>query len=153
MEVLLSIGCQCIAIAASTAAQAMIVRSFQMAAAHLGACASHHLSVASIEGPEGASAAAALHELQAAHAQLAQQAASFANAGVPAHVAPQLCSALGRAAAALEAWWALPEHASAQQLEVAQVAALRSCAYMRCANVAAQGGPAAGQGVGSMRCR
>ncbi|PRW60239.1 Zinc finger domain-containing MYND finger domain [Chlorella sorokiniana] len=39
-----------------------------------------------------------------------------------------------------------------QQLDLARAAATRSCAYLRCANVAGQGGAAAGQGVGSMRC-
>ncbi|PRW59495.1 HIT MYND zinc finger [Chlorella sorokiniana] len=54
--------------------------------------------------------------------------------------------------AALLEWWALPEQAGPLRLEAAQAAAARSCAYLRCANLAAEGGPAAGQGVGSMRC-
>ncbi|KAI3433883.1 hypothetical protein D9Q98_003685 [Chlorella vulgaris] len=37
-------------------------------------------------------------------------------------------------------------------LALAQVAATRSCAYLRCANLAGEGGPAAGQGAGSQRC-
>ncbi|KAI3433924.1 hypothetical protein D9Q98_003726 [Chlorella vulgaris] len=37
-------------------------------------------------------------------------------------------------------------------LELAQAAAVRSCAYLRCANLAGEGGPAAGQGQGSQRC-
>ncbi|KAI3433913.1 hypothetical protein D9Q98_003715 [Chlorella vulgaris] len=37
-------------------------------------------------------------------------------------------------------------------LELAQAAATRSCAYLRCANLASEGGPAAGQGAGSQRC-
>ncbi|KAI3433881.1 hypothetical protein D9Q98_003683 [Chlorella vulgaris] len=37
-------------------------------------------------------------------------------------------------------------------LELAQAAAARSCAYLRCANLAGEGGPAAGQGTGSQRC-
>jgi len=41
----------------------------------------------------------------------------------------------------------------AAQLELAQAAATRSCAYLCCANLGGEGGPAAGQGVGSMRCR
>ncbi len=41
----------------------------------------------------------------------------------------------------------------AAQLELAQAAAARSCAYLCCANLGGEGGPAAGQGVGSMRCR
>ena len=40
-----------------------------------------------------------------------------------------------------------------RQLVLARAAATRSCAYLGCANVAGQGGPAAGQGGGSARCR
>ena len=56
-------------------------------------------------------------------------------------------------AAALQAWWQRPEQQQQSQLEAAQAAARRSCAYLRCANLGGQGGPAAGEGVGSMRCR
>lgn len=101
-------------------------------------------------GTASAATAAALAELRAALVQLEQQLHTLNTLGLEAS---QLCTALERAAAALEPWWALPEQLAKQQLEVAQVAATRSCAYLCCANVAAQGGPAAGQGVGSMRCR
>ncbi|KAI3433910.1 hypothetical protein D9Q98_003712 [Chlorella vulgaris] len=37
-------------------------------------------------------------------------------------------------------------------LELAQASASRSCAYLRCANLAGEGGPAARQGAGSQRC-
>ncbi|KAI3433866.1 hypothetical protein D9Q98_003669 [Chlorella vulgaris] len=37
-------------------------------------------------------------------------------------------------------------------LELAQAAVTRSCAYLRCANLAGEGGPAAGQGTSSLRC-
>ena len=40
-----------------------------------------------------------------------------------------------------------------RQLAAAQAAATRSCAYLRCANVGGSGGPAAGEGVGSKKCR
>ena len=56
-------------------------------------------------------------------------------------------------AAALLAWWRRPEAQPAAALEVAQAAAARSCAYLRCANLRGEGGPAAGEGAGSMRCR
>jgi hypothetical protein len=52
----------------------------------------------------------------------------------------------------LHQWLKLPGTIKQQQLVASQAAAARSCAYLRCANVAGQGGPAAGQGVGSMRC-
>ena len=55
-------------------------------------------------------------------------------------------------AQAMEAWWQLPAQRAALALEVAQAAAARSCAYLRCANLGGQGGPAAGQGVGSLKC-
>ena len=54
---------------------------------------------------------------------------------------------------ALLAWWRRPEAQPEQQLKLAQAAATRSCAYLRCGNLGGEGGPAAGQGVGSMRCR
>lgn len=56
-------------------------------------------------------------------------------------------------AAALLDWWRRPEQEAADQLELAQAAATRSCAYLPCANLGGGGGPAAGQGEGSQRCR
>ena len=46
-----------------------------------------------------------------------------------------------------------PERHAEAQLELSQAAATRSCTYLRCANLGGEGGPAAGEGVGSMRCR
>jgi hypothetical protein len=48
--------------------------------------------------------------------------------------------------------WQQPELQRAAQLELAQAAATRCCAYLRCAQLGAQGGPAASDGVGSKRC-
>ncbi len=56
-------------------------------------------------------------------------------------------------AAALLDWWRRPSAQQEQQLEAAQAAAARSCAYLGCANLGGSGGPAAGQGEGSKRCR
>ncbi len=56
-------------------------------------------------------------------------------------------------AAALLDWWRRPEAQQAAALELAQAAARRSCAYLRCGNLGGEGGPAAGEGVGSQRCR
>jgi len=56
-------------------------------------------------------------------------------------------------AAALLQWYQRPAQRQRDALELAQVAAARSCAFLRCANVACIGGPAAGQGEGSKRCR
>jgi len=58
-----------------------------------------------------------------------------------------------RLAAALLAWWRRPNAQQADTLKLAQVAATRSCAYLRCANLGGEGGPAAGQGAGSLLCR
>ena len=58
-----------------------------------------------------------------------------------------------RLAAALLDWWRRPEQQQQNALALAQAAAGRSCAYLRCANLGGEGGPEAGQGVGSMRCR
>ena len=65
----------------------------------------------------------------------------------------QLLPPAGHLARLVLQWAHSLELESRGRLDVAKVAATRSCAYLRCANVAAQGGPAAGQGVGSARCR
>ena len=62
-------------------------------------------------------------------------------------------TASARVAALLLSAWAMPEQQAAQQLEMAQAAATRSCAYLRCANLGGKGGPFAGQGADSKRCR
>ena len=53
----------------------------------------------------------------------------------------------------LSEWMHSPPKDAERRLKLVRAAAARSCAYLCCANVAQQGGPAAGQGVGSMRCR
>ncbi|PRW33756.1 hypothetical protein C2E21_7361 [Chlorella sorokiniana] len=55
-------------------------------------------------------------------------------------------------AAALQQYWQLPVQRAAAELDLATAASARSCAYLRCANLGAEGGPAAGEGVGSQRC-
>ena len=64
------------------------------------------------------------------------------------HVLPPAC----QLATTLQAYWQRPEQLEADRLEVARAAAARSCAYLRCANLGVEGGPAAGQGAGSLRC-
>ena len=56
------------------------------------------------------------------------------------------------AAAALEAHLSQREQQAAARLELARVAATRSCAFLGCANLRASGGPDAGQGEGSLKC-
>ena len=48
--------------------------------------------------------------------------------------------------------WALPAQAAEMRLELAQAAATRSCAYLGCSNLGLKGGPAAGEGAGSLKC-
>ena len=64
-----------------------------------------------------------------------------------------MVATIERAAGVIDQCRALPEHALAAQVVLARAAAGRSCAYLSCSNLQAEGGPAAGQGVGSMRCR
>ena len=56
-------------------------------------------------------------------------------------------AAKGLAAALLE-WWRRPAAQQAAVVELAQAAARRSCAYLRCANLGGEGGPADGRGRG-----
>ena len=70
----------------------------------------------------------------------------------PERVQPLLAPAAALAPL-LRQHWAQPEQAAADRLAVARAAAARSCAYLRCANLGGEGGPAAGEGVGSQRCR
>ena len=56
-------------------------------------------------------------------------------------------------AALMQQCYALPAVAAERRLAQAQAAAGRCCAYLRCANLGGEGGPAAGEGVGSKRCR
>ena len=56
-------------------------------------------------------------------------------------------------AALMQQYYALPAVEAERELALAQAAAGRSCAYLRCANLGCEGGPVAGQGCGSMRCR
>ena len=65
----------------------------------------------------------------------------------------QLLQPAAELAALMQQCLALPAVEEERRLAVARAAAARSCAYLRCADVAGEGGPAAGQGIGSMRCR
>ena len=104
--------------------------------------------------------AAMLAELQAAGAALCDRRRQLlAGLGPDASMAEraaqlrQLLPLAAHLAAHEQAHWEVPSMKQERQLKLARAAATRSCAYLRCANVAAQGGPAAGQGVGSARCR
>ena len=69
-----------------------------------------------------------------------------------AHMRQQQLQLMRSLAELLQQVWDLPEQQEAARLATAQVAATRSCAYLRCANVGGGGGPAAGEGDGSSRC-
>jgi len=56
-------------------------------------------------------------------------------------------------AAALLDWWRRPSAQQEQQLQATRAAAARSCAHLGCAYLSGNGVPAAGEGVGSKRCR
>lgn len=57
-----------------------------------------------------------------------------------------------RLAAVLLRQWEQPEQQAADRLALAQAAATRSCANLRCANLGLEGGPGAGEGKGCKRC-
>ncbi|PRW56253.1 putative ATP-dependent DNA helicase HFM1 isoform A [Chlorella sorokiniana] len=105
----------------------------------------------------GESSSAAAPE-QAALLEEVRQALAAYNAAAPSARRPvaglwrPVLPPARRLAAAMLAWWRGPAVQQEQQLEAAQVAAARSCAYLRCANLGGGGGPAAGQGEGSLRC-
>ena len=65
----------------------------------------------------------------------------------------QLVQPAADLAGLMRQWLQLPATAQQEQLAMSRAAAARSCAYLRCANVAGQGGPAAGQGIDGKRCR
>ena len=73
-------------------------------------------------------------------------------AGRPAQLRPQQLRLIRTMAERLQQVWELPEQQEAARVQAAQVAATRSCAYLRCANLGSGGGPAAGEGSGSSRC-
>ena len=115
-----------------------------------------------------------LYLTELAAVAFAAAAASLAASGAPSRLAAQLKQAarrlrdrpqeslsnaqeterlLQQAAALMQQYYASPTVAAERQLALAQAAAGRSCAYLRCTNLGGEGGPAAGQGVGGMRCR
>lgn len=63
-----------------------------------------------------------------------------------------LLPAASHAAQLLWRFWAQPETMAAANLQRATAATVRSCAHLRCPNLAFAGGPAAGKGQGSKRC-
>lgn len=72
---------------------------------------------------------------------------------------PELSSRLPAAAklADLLHEWLQPamqlERHKEARLRLAQAVVTRSCAFLHCANLSGEGGPAAGQGAANLRCR
>ena len=113
------------------------------------------------ESAETTQAASLVAELTSANSQLSSmlqlmgqrmQALQQNFVAMAAVLQPALQAAAQLAPLVLKGW-ALLEQPAARQLEAARAAATRSCAYLCCANLGGEGGPFAGQGVGSMRCR
>ena len=101
------------------------------------------------------------HRLQAALDGLSQEhttvrrslkAVVSSNSAQRAVLLRQLLQPAADLGAALLAYYELPDQRAAERLELARIAATRSCAYLRCSNLAAGGGPAAGEGDGSKKC-
>ncbi len=115
------------------------------------------LQRAATSGPPGDQAAqlrTVLHSLQ----QQQQQGllGGLLAGGQPAEQMPDwrlLLPPAADLAALMQQYYALPALEAERRLLLAQAAAGRSCAYLHCANLGGEGGPAAGQGAGSMRCR
>ncbi len=107
-----------------------------------------HVATAAADEQWGA-AVAALE--QSCHKLLEMESIEHLPSLAATHV-PAVAAAERVAALLLQAWDS-PEQQAARRLELAQAAATRSCAYLRCANVGGEGGPFAGQGADSKRCR
>ena len=93
----------------------------------------------------GADASQLQKQLQVCHATCSS--AAFVQA------AKEALPAAERVAAAVLEWWQEPEQVAAARRSAPEAAAGRSCAFLRCANLAGcSGGPAAGEGAGSFKC-
>ena len=97
--------------------------------------------------------AAALAHLQERQGELESRIDAGCTPAQQARQLQQLLPLAAELAVLLQQHWQQPEEVAAVGLELAHIAATRSCAYLQCSNVEAEGGgPAAGQGTGSMRC-
>ena len=93
------------------------------------------------------------HSLMQRRHELLSSLAASANAAEHRLRQQQLLQAASELAGLVQQWQALPAVKKAGRLALARAAAARSCAYLRCANVVGEGGPAAGQGMGGKKCR
>ena len=93
------------------------------------------------------------HSLPEQLRQAAQRLQNWISESEGSNILQEITQLLQSGAALMQQYQALPAVETERQLALAQAAAGRSCAYLRCANLGSEGGPAAGQGAGSMRCR
>ncbi len=96
---------------------------------------------------------AACNMLVAQHRQLMQSSGPHTSLADLAEQTQQLVQPAARLGSMLVELDRSPALSKERRLVLARAAATRSCAYLGCANVAGQGGPAAGKGEGSARCR
>ena len=95
----------------------------------------------------------AAHSLRQRRRELLSGLAADASVAESASRLQQLVQPATELASLMQQYLALPAVEEQQRLVLARAAAVRSCAYLRCANVAGEGGLAAGQAASSMRCR
>lgn len=128
---------------------ARLFEAFQV----LGELATEAVGSAAADGMPDSLAAqlqAAAASLQEQHQQLQARLAPAATLSARMAVPQQLQQPAAELAALLRQH---PEVEANRQLVVARAAATRSCAFLRCSSVGCGGGPAAGQGLGSLRVR
>ncbi|PRW56311.1 hypothetical protein C2E21_5126 [Chlorella sorokiniana] len=118
-----------------------VLRKLQTAAACAIAAAAEAADISGSNGAEDEAAALDSVRQASANFEAAMSQRDIAVHGVRGVLLPPA----RRLAAALLDWWRRPAAQQEQQLEAAQATAARSCAYLRCANLGAGGGPAAGQ--------
>ena len=141
--------------------QALMVESGALRA--LRSLAREALLVVRGEGSDRAAGAAAAGPIPAELAReladrgaLLKKQAAEANAAAPLRhrqvIQQQALPTAEGLAEALQQYWALPEQVAAARWEACQAVATHRCAFLRCANLGLEGGPAAGEGGGSLRC-
>ena len=123
-------------------------------------CSAAEGMVASVDSGSASRAAALQPEVASLQSALGRFNSQLSNSTTPGAAALATVNVLRsdalpparQLAATLLEHWARPEQQQQDALQLAQAAAARSCAYLRCSNVGGEGGPAAGQGGGSQRC-
>ena len=110
-------------------------------------------SSSSASGPALSTLMVAALEQRRSNALAALEAAMPSGNPTLQHLRQQALPPARRLADTLLEGWLHTSAGQEQQLEAAQAAAARSCAFLRCANLGGGDGPASGEGKGSQRCR